>query len=101
MCQKSLAKKGFVEERGFIEIVLPFKEEVERRGWDKVCKQLESGRRALVKEFYANLGDRKKLTCYIRRRWVPFWGKGHLPTLRTHTSRRLHRVRPALEESQF
>ena len=72
MCQKSLAKKGFVEERGFIEIVLPFKEEVERRGWDKVCKQLESGRRALVKEFYANLGDRKKLTCYIRRRWVPF-----------------------------
>ena len=49
--QKSLAKKGFVEERGFREIVSPFKEEVKIRGWEKVCRQLEQGRRALVKEF--------------------------------------------------
>ena len=28
----SLARKGFVEERGFKEIVPPFKEEIERRG---------------------------------------------------------------------
>ena len=30
--RKTLAKKGFVEERGFRELVPPFKEEVERRG---------------------------------------------------------------------
>ena len=35
-------------------------------------KHLEPGKRALVKEFYANLGDRKNLNCYFRRRWVPF-----------------------------
>ena len=68
--EKSLAKKGFVGERGFRGIMLPFKEEFE--SWEKVCKQLEPGRRALVKEFYANLGDRKNLTCYITGRWVPF-----------------------------
>ena len=33
---------------------------------------MEPGRRALVKEFYANLGERKNLTCYVRGRWIPF-----------------------------
>ena len=30
--KKHLAKKGYVEERGFKQLVFPFKEEVERRG---------------------------------------------------------------------
>ena len=25
-----------------------------------------------MKELYANLGDRKYLTCYVKGRWVPF-----------------------------
>ena len=33
---------------------------------------MELGKRALVKEFYTNLGDRRNLTCYVRGRWVPF-----------------------------
>ena len=66
---------GFVEERGFRELVAPFKEEIERRGWEIVSQYRVPGRRSLVKEFYANLGERKALTCYIKRRWVPF-GKG-------------------------
>ena len=70
--KKSLAKKGFVEERGFRELVTPFKEEVERRGLGVVCKPLELGIRALVKEFYGNLGERKNMTFYVKRRWVPF-----------------------------
>ena len=39
--KKSLAKKGFVEKRGFRGLVTPFKEEVERRGWGAMCKHLE------------------------------------------------------------
>ena len=66
--KKSLTKKGFVEERGFKELVPPFKEEIERRGWEVVCQHLEPGRRALVKEFYANLEDRRNLTCFVRGR---------------------------------
>ena len=30
--KKHLAKKGFVEERGFKNLVAPFKEEIEKRG---------------------------------------------------------------------
>ena len=33
---------------------------------------MEPGRRAIVKEFYPNLGERDDLTCYIRERWIPF-----------------------------
>ena len=40
----------------------------------------ELGRRAIVKEFYPNLGERKDLTCYVRGEMDPFWRKGHLPT---------------------
>ena len=33
---------------------------------------MEPGKRVLVKEFYANLGKRKDLACYVRGRWIPF-----------------------------
>ena len=66
--KKYLAKKGFVEERGFKKIVAPFEKDIERRGWKTMSKHMEPGRRALVKEFYANVSDRKNLTCYVRGR---------------------------------
>ena len=50
----------------------PFKGEVERSGRETVSKHLKPGKRAMVKDFYANLGDIKNLTCYVRGRWVPF-----------------------------
>ena len=28
--------------------------------------------RTLVKEFYANMGDKKNLMCNVKGRWVPF-----------------------------
>ena len=64
--KKTLAKKGFINKRGFKELVPPFKEEIERKGWELLCNYLEPGRRTLIKEFYANLGDRKNLTFYVR-----------------------------------
>ena len=53
-------------------MVLPFKEEIERRGWEILYKHLKPGRRTLIKVFYANLGDKKNLTGYVRGRCVPF-----------------------------
>ena len=71
--KKILVKKGFIEEMGLKELVPSFKEEVERRGWEaNICKHLELGIKALVKEFYANLEERRNLTCYVKGRWVPF-----------------------------
>ena len=61
-----------MEERGFKQLVSPFKEEVERRGWETVSPHMEPGKRALVKEFYANLGERKDLPRYVKGRWIPF-----------------------------
>ena len=66
-----------------------------------MSKHMEPGRRDLVKEFYANLGDRKNLICYVRGRWVLFGGKGHLLTLGTQNSRRLHNVQAAPYEPKF
>ena len=70
--EKSLAKKGFKEERGFKKQVSPFKEVVERRGWKAVCKHVKPGKRALVKEFYVNLGEIRNLTGHVSGRWVHF-----------------------------
>ena len=39
--QKHLAKKSFMEERGFKELVSPFKKEIERRGWEKLSQHRE------------------------------------------------------------
>ena len=37
-----------------------------------LCKHMELGRGTLIKEFYANLKDRKNLKFYVREIWVPF-----------------------------
>ena len=52
-----------MEKKGFKQLVSPFKEEVELRGWETVSQHMELGRRALVKEFYANLGERRDMMC--------------------------------------
>ena len=70
--QKHLAKKGFVEERGFKQLVSPFKKEIERRGWEKIIQHKEPRVGDLIKEFYANLGEQKNLMCYVRGGWIPF-----------------------------
>ena len=72
MFQKHLTKKSFVEKMGFKELVSPFKEEIERQGWEKLSQHRELGVRALVKEIYANLGEQKNFTCYVRGRLIPF-----------------------------
>ena len=70
--KKHLAKKMFVEERDFRELVSPFKEEFEKRGWERVNQHMEHGRRIVVKEFYSNLVERNDLTCYVKGRWIHF-----------------------------
>ena len=55
--QKHLAKKGFVEEKGFKQLMFPFKEEIKRRGWEKLSQHRELRVWAIVKEFYTNLGE--------------------------------------------
>ena len=39
-----------------------------------MSQHMELGRRALVKEFYANLSERKDLTCYVKSWGSDKWG---------------------------
>ena len=41
--KKHLAKKGFVEERGFKKLVAPFKEEIEKKGWETMSMYMKPG----------------------------------------------------------
>ena len=60
LMQKTLLKKGFVGEKGFKEIIPPFKEVIEKRGWIAICKHLPTRRVAIIREFYANLQNKKE-----------------------------------------
>ena len=70
--KKHYAGKGFVGERGFSQLISPFKELIEQRGWGKFCKHQKSGYAAVVREFYSNLVGRKENSVYVRGVWVPY-----------------------------
>ena len=54
LMQKTLLKKGFIGDRGFKEIIPPFKEVIEKRGWISIYEHLPLECAAIVREFYAN-----------------------------------------------
>ena len=70
--KKHYAGKGFVGERGFSQLISPFKELIEQRGWEKFCKHQKSGYAAVVREFYSNLVGRKENFVFVRGVWVPY-----------------------------
>ena len=70
--RKHYANKGFVAERRFKNPITPFKEMIEKRGWETLCAHRRSGYAAVVREFYSNLVGRKDNTIYVRGVWVPY-----------------------------
>ena len=70
--KKHYAGKGFVGERGFSQLISPFQELIEQRGWGKFCKHQKSGYAAVVREFYSNLVGRKENSVFVRGVWVPY-----------------------------
>ena len=72
---KHYAGKGFIGERGFSQLISPFKELIEQRGWEKFCKHYKTGYAAIVREFYSNLVGRKENSIFVRGVWVPYGAK--------------------------
>ena len=70
--RKHYAGKGFVAERRFKNPITPFKEMIEKRGWETLCAHRRAGYVAVVREFYSNLVGRKDNTVYVRGVWVPY-----------------------------
>ena len=70
--KKHYAGKGFIEERGFSQLISPFKELIEQRGWEKFCEHRKTGYAAVVREFYSNLVGRKENSVFVIGVWVPY-----------------------------
>ena len=70
--KKHYVGKGFIGERGFRQLISPFKELIEQRGWWKFCKHKKSGYAAVVREFYSNLVGRKDNSVFVRGVSVPY-----------------------------
>ena len=70
--KKHYTGKRFVGERGFSQLISPFKELIEQRGWGKFYKHQKSGYAAIVREFYSNLVGRKENSVFVRGVWVPY-----------------------------
>ena len=70
--RKHYASKGFVAERRFKNPITPFKEMIEKRGWETLYAHRRLGNAAVVREFYSNLVGRKDNTIYVRGVWVPY-----------------------------
>ena len=70
--RKNYVGKGFVAERRFKDPITPFKEMIEKRGWETLCAHRRVGYAVVVREFYSNLVGRKENTVYVRGVWVPY-----------------------------
>ena len=70
--KKHYVGKGFIGERGFSQLISPFKELIEQRGWGKFCKHYRTGYAAIIREFYSNLVGRKENSVFVRGVWVPY-----------------------------
>ena len=63
--KNNYAGKGFLGERGFSQLISPFKELIEQRGLGKFCKHKKFGYAAVVREFYTNLVGRKETSVFL------------------------------------
>ena len=68
----TLQKKSFISDRGFNKLISPFREVIEKRGWNLLCEHKLTSFSALVREFHANLVRKKEKTCYVRGIWRSF-----------------------------
>ena len=50
--EQTMLQKDFIGERGFNQLISPFREVIEKRGWSLLCEYKPTGFAAVVREFY-------------------------------------------------
>ena len=70
--EQTLQQKDFIGEKGFNKLISPFREEIEKRGWNLICEHKLAGFTVVVREFFANLVEKKERSFYIRGKWISF-----------------------------
>ena len=68
----SLKDRGFITERGFKQVISPFAEMLEKKGWQSLGEHKEPGYASLVKEFFVNMVEKEGKKVYVRGQWVEF-----------------------------
>ena len=66
-----MSDRGFIGERGFGKFISPFAEIIEKNGLNLFCTHKPPGFAAVVREFYANMVEKKEDSVYVRGIWVP------------------------------
>ena len=64
--------KDFIGERGFNQLISPFREVIEKKSWILLCEHKSTGFAVVVREFYANMVEKKERMCYVRGKWISF-----------------------------
>ena len=72
LMEGSLKDGGFIAECGFKQVISPFAEMLEKKGWQSLGEHKEPGYASLVKEFFANMVEKEGKTVYVRGQWVEF-----------------------------
>ena len=58
LMERSLKGGGFIAESGFKQVISPFTEILEKKGWQSLGEHKEPGYASLVKEFFANMVEK-------------------------------------------
>ena len=72
LMEGSLKNKGFIEERGFKNIISPFAEMAEKTEWQSLAEHKEPGCASLVREFFTNMVEREGKRVYVKGQWIDF-----------------------------
>ena len=70
--KETLLQKDFIGERGFVKLISPIREVIEKIGWSLFCEHKPVGFAVVVREFYANMMGKKEKSCYVREKWISF-----------------------------
>ena len=70
--KETLMQKYFIGERGFVQLISPLREVINKRGWSLFSEHKLVGFIAVVREFYANMVGKKEKTCYVKGEWISF-----------------------------
>ena len=73
--EKTLLNKNFIGEKSFNQLISPFKEVIEKKGWSLLCKHKPAGFTSVVREFFINLVGRREKAYYVKGERISFYSK--------------------------
>ena len=99
--EKELKERGFVCERGSSQLISPFKEVIEKRGWQELVEHKKPGLSNLVREFYANMDQMREKCVFVRGKWISFDRDTINRILNLQTTKDGHKFKKMKKEPEY